>query len=223
MPTFDWPRDPAWQPMAGRFHITSVSRMSRSPYSPAIKAINSSALWMAEISWNNKENKNTGLGQDIQAFLESLEGSANPVRMFDFWRTGARLLKATAAFSDGTFFTDGTGWIEGYAPTALNAQTKGDRVLVLQGLTANKDFFVRGDVVGVGGYMYQVMAGARTNAFGQVALTILPGLRANVAISDSVNLDYVTVPMRLVSGGDSITHNFHWTEGFSLTFVEDIP
>ena len=217
---FNWPHDPAWNPMAGRFRLRTISQMSASPYTGAVKAVGLGQVWTADLTFNNHD---MALGHDMQGFLESLEGPVNPVRLFDWWRRVPALLSSAASgFSDGTFFTDGTGFTDGWAPLVLTAASKGARQVAIEGLPESQDCFTRGDLIGLGGSLYQIRAGVTSNSSGQALLNILPGLRAGVAAGDAITLWRPTVAMRLLPGDEGINRAFNISEGFSLSFVEDV-
>ena len=219
--TFDWPRDPAWNPMAGKIYLAAINQISASPYTGSMKSINLDQIWRADVSWTNHS---LALGLDIQAFIEQLEGASNPVRMFDWWRTEPSLLSSlVSGFSDGTIFTDGTGFTDGYAPAVLNAANRGEKFVAISGLPVSTACFKRGDLVGLGGYLYTTASGVSSNALGQALLPLAPGLRLGVAAGDVVNLYAPTVPMRLASPPEAINRHFNLTDGFSLTFIEDVP
>lgn len=218
----DWPQDAAWTPMSGTFRLTAIAALSTSPYTGAHKAASLAQIWVAKLAWNNRALDDT---HNIQGFLDQLEGPVNPVRLFDWWRAAPVLLSGgSQSWSDGTFFTDGTGWADGYAPAIIVAAARGERSIVVSGLPASTECFRRGDLIGVADGLYEVRAGVTSNAAGEALILIQPGLRAVIAVGDTVSLYRPTLAMRLASDAEAaINRAFHWGEGFSLTFVEDIP
>lgn len=222
MPTLDWPRDLTWRPISGKFQLVPVTHISQSPYTGSLKAILLQQIWHAELTYNNHE---LGVGEDIQAFIDQFEGGANPVRMFDPWRTRPRLLStAKSGFSDGTFFDDGTGFTDGYSLGVLTAAIKGASQIAVAGFPVSQAVLKAGDLLSINGYLYQTRYGASSNSSGQALITIQPGLRAGIAAGDVVITDYATAPMTLLSGLDAIVpRTENYTSGFTLTFVELIP
>lgn len=220
MTIFAWPRDLAWNPMAGKVWLAPIGQLSASPYTGALKATNLDQIWRADVSWNSHSLDD---GVDIQGFIEQLEGAANPILIFDWWRIEPSLLSSTVSgFSDGSLFDDGTGFSDGYAPTVLAAANRGEKFVAISGLPVSVACFKRGDLIGVDGNLYTIRAGVTSNAAGQAMLPIAPGLRSSLAIGDVVNLYAPTVQMRLATPPEAISRNFHWTDGFSLTFIEDV-
>jgi len=218
---FEWPSDTAYRPISGRFGLTPISQISVSPYSGAIKAVNLAQVWSAEFTLGPKD---LATAHDIQAFIEKLEGAANPVRLWDFWNPTPTLLSGNqSGFSDGTLFTDGTGFTDGYAPRVLYAATRGARFIAMQELPASQQCFKRGDRIGVGGGVYQVANPVTSNSLGQALLPVLPGLRSNLAVDDPVTLWRPKLAMRMIPGGDGMPRVFHRADPITLSFVEDVP
>jgi len=208
--------------MSGTFRLSSISALSSSPYTGAHKASLLGQLWIAKLTWPARV---LALVHNMQGFFDALEGPVNPVRMFDHKRMAPVTLSGgSEPWSDGTFFTDGSGWSDGYAPALIAAVAQGGRILVMEGLPASTECFRRGDLIGVQGYLYELKFGVTANASGEAAVTVQPGMRVGAAIGDPVTLYRPTVPMRLASDSEAaINRTFDWGEPFSLTFVEDIP
>lgn len=219
---FDWPDGSDFCPINGSFRLMPVSHTSASPYTGSIKAINLAQIWMArfEIDLRNLAN-----ATDFQGFIDGLEGPTNPVRLFDRWRPFPRaLLGEKSGFSDGTFFDDGTGFTDGWSPMVVTAASQGERRVHVEDLPASKECFRRGDLIGLGGYLYELRAGVTSNADGEALLNILPGLRANVAPGDRVTLWRPRVAMRFANSGDfEIARQGRNPVRVELNFVEDVP
>lgn len=218
---FDWPDGPDFAPINGSFRLTPLSSISASPYTGAVKSVALALLWVArfEIALRTLQN-----AHDFQGFIEQLEGSSNPVRLFDRWRPVPALLSSSiSGFSDGTFFTDGTGFTDGWAPLVLVAATKGSRAVAIEGLPASQECFRRGDLIGIGASLYEVRAGVTSNSSGQALINILPGLRAGVAPGDAVTLWKPRIAMRLISGSEFEVFRSNKNPGHvELSFVEDV-
>lgn len=227
---YEWPSGRDFQPISGKFHLATVAQFSASPYTGAGKALTLAQIWRAEIAFNAKS---IAVAQDMQGFIESLEGPVNPVRLYDWWRSAPALLSGnTSFFSDGSGFTDGTGFTDGYEPQVVVAAARGDRRLHVSGLPAGAPSFLRGDLIGLrhdlgGGErircVYEVKAGVTANADGEALINILPGLRAGCAEGDAVTLWRPTMQMRLMPDHDAINRAAKWSDAFTLSFVEDIP
>lgn len=227
---FDWPHDPDFEPISGRFYLATVAQMSVSPYTGVGRGITLAQIWKADLTFNSKALE---VAHDLQGFLESLEGPVNPVRLFDYWRQFPSLLAGdTSTFSDGTTFTDGTGFTDGASPKVATAATRGSRQLHLSDLPEDQPCFRRGDLVGLrhdigsGEYItcvYEVRGAVSSNADGEALLNVLPGLRASVAAGDPVTLWRPTMQMRLLPDHEAINRAAKWSEPFTLSFVEDVP
>lgn len=218
--TFEWPVG-QWQPISGSFRLSSISTVSASPYTGAQKAISLGQIWLVEATFHEPLLNDA---HDLLGFLNELEGPVNPVLLFDWWRPTPRLLSAgSSAWSDGTLWSDGKGWTNGYAPTLSAAAARAARSVLVSGLPASTECFKRGDLIGIGGYLYEIRAGVTADSTGAARLNIQPGLRIAAAVADMVTLYRPTVPMRLVSGPDSIERVAAHASPFGLTFAEDIP
>lgn len=222
MTTFDWPDGPDFCPINGSFRLLPISLTSASPYTGSIKGIGLAQIWAArfEIDLRNLAN-----AADFQGFIESLEGPTHPVRLFDRWRPFPLALKGeVSGFSDGTFFDDGTGFTDGWAPAIVTACARGERRVHMEGLPASAECFRRGDVIGIGGFVYEIRSGVSSNAAGEALVNILPGLRAGVAAADPVTLWRPRVAMRLANSGDfEIARQGRNPGRVELQFVEDVP
>ena len=219
---FDWPQSGGYKPISGSFRLRAISEISTSPYTGGIKSRSLGQIWVAKYAFGNRD---PDCAQDIQNFLNQLEGPSNPVRMFDWWRSAPSLLSGgSQPWSDGTYFSDGTGWTDGWSPSLMANAARGDTVVTMTGLPASTACFKRGDLIGLGGYLHEVKANVTANVLGQAAVSFMPPTRVGLATYDMVNMYRPTVPMRLVSDAEAeITRANSWSEPFSLTFAEDIP
>lgn len=219
---FSWPHDRLWKPMSGRMRLRPLSQMSASPYTGSVKAAGLGLLWVADFTFNNHD---LAQGHAMQGFIDGLEGAVNPVRLFDWWRQVPALLSsAQSGFSDDSLFTDGTGFTDGYAPRVVTAAERGARFVHMTGLPAAAACFSRGDLFGLGGFLYEVRSeSVSANAAGEALVPVLPGLRASIAADDPVTLWRPTVTMRMLPGDEGVMRSFNASEGFTLSFVEDVP
>ena len=217
---FDWPRDLNWRPMQGRFGLLPITHLSQSPYTGSLKNILLTQIWHAEFTFNHHSIAD---GVDIQGFIEGLEGGANPVRMFDPWRSQPLLVStAQTGFSDGSLFSDGTGFTDGYTLLVDAAASKGATYITLNGFPASQAVFKRGDIFGLNGCLYQVRTGVSSNAAGKAVVWVQPGLRGGCAAGDTVNCFFPTCQMRLLNGLDMLSREFNISSTFTLQFVEDV-
>lgn len=140
----------------------------------------------------------------VEAFFDRLDGTKGLMRIGSVARRQPRYnIEATAAlqaFSDGTTFTDLTGFSSGLLPpTAFvaTAALRGSPNLVIGGLLASvSQALRRGDLVEIrpNGIaddvprLYKVVRGGSTDASGQIGVEIRPRLRTNIAVGDMVVL-----------------------------------
>lgn len=222
MSIFEWPSDQILQAISGNFRLSNISGLSTSPYTGAHKAASLGQIWVANLTFHIPDLREVHL---MQGFLDLLEGPVNPVRIYDRWRpVPIPLAGGKSPFSDGSYFTDGTGWTDGYGPMLMAAVAQGANYLTMDGLPASTECFRRGDLIGIGGYLYELKYGVTANVSGEAGVTVHPGLRAGAAADDPVTLYRPTVPMRLATDADAaINRSGNHGEPFSLTFVEDVP
>ncbi|MGJ5032361.1 hypothetical protein ACQR1I_36370 [Bradyrhizobium sp. HKCCYLS2038] len=168
-------------------------------------------LWTTDISFRPMYDP---LQQDVDAWVSRLRGRANVARIGHALRQRPwydRASKATSAtFSDGTRFTDGSGFDSGLLPPEVYiavAAAKGTRYLTLGGFPVSTANVMRaGDLLqikpnGVPGaipHLYKVMYGGSSNASGMIGLEIEPMLRTSIAVGDTVGLRNPTTLFRLV-------------------------
>lgn len=153
--------------------------------------------------------------QSVDAFFARLRGRANAVRFAHpnkltplYNRT---ITPTITYFSDGTRFSDDTGFANGLLPPTVyvaTAAVKGDRYIVLKGFPASTaDIISRGDpleivpngVPATFPHRYEAMYGGSSNSSGEVGFAIEPGLHASVAVGDPVKLDNAASVFRLTS------------------------
>lgn len=221
---FDWPKgDSQWTAINGSFRLVTINSVSTSPYSGARKSSTLGDVWMARLEFDLRDLPRA---KAFQRLITVLRGSENTIRMYDRWRPWPPLLRGEPApFSDGTFFSDGTGFTDGYSPLAMYDAAHGAKFITVEGLPASKQCFEGGDLIGIGGYLYEISSEiVSSNALGQALVPILPGLRTGVAQGDPISLWYPTVPMLMMSPADAAVERIGRNAGrIELTFIEDIP
>lgn len=212
-----WPT--AWYGVvSSRFYLSSGSQSSMSPWSGRRSIYGPHRqLWRCELQL---PASTADRWKPISAFFSEAAGQASLIRIGDSMRTRPRYnLENTLseqAFSDGTFFDDGTGWLEGGVPSTLHVVTaaaRGSTILHVGGLAASQSRLLRrGDLIeprrdGIADdtpSLHEVLRDAPTDANGETLLKIAPGLRKGVAAGDMVVLDYATTVFRCVDDEQGI-------------------
>jgi hypothetical protein len=174
---------------------------------------------------------------DISAFFSQLGGQAGLLRIGDPSRSECRYNRERRReasqqwFSDGTKFTDGTGWLDGMMPTAghLTAPAeRGDTFVLIGGLLQSTlgalrsgdliEFRPNGIADGVP-RLHEIVRQANTDADGKTGIQFRPALRAGLAAGDMVVLEYPTSVFHLIDDGQGeieITPPLLANFGFSL-------
>lgn len=228
--------------VAGGFRLRFVSLTSQrlfsrlvSPYGP-VGAYFSASLTLPPLP-DRPGATQAATWRELSGLIARAQGQRGLFRLYDPSRCwpGHDLDVATTSenWSDGTGFSDGTGWISGYLPpyVALDeAAARGADSIVLKSLPASTARVLRmGDrfeirpagVPARHGHYYEVTYDAKTDANGKTRIAFQPGLRAGVAAGDMVVLRFATTVMRLASdeqGEIDIDVLHHGRAG--LTFVE---
>lgn len=144
--------------------------------------------------------------RDTAAFINSLRGGVNRVRLFDRRRQPMR----------------GAG---GPLPTlALDqAYTAGVTTIRVKGLTPSQLVaLAQDDHFSIGENLYTVIANVGSDANGEATVNFLPPLRSGVLENDSVNLNSPTGVFRLVGGYmDMSVPHYGRTQPMALEFFED--
>ena len=241
MNIYDWPL--AWYDWGfaapSKYRLRSMSQVAPKPWSGAQAVSGPHAqLWLAEMTTAPLQDP---YRQDADAFFARLRGRAGLLRFADptkmdcwFNRNAA---PTSGRFSDGTLFSDGTGFADGLMPPTVyvaQAASKGARYLVLKGFSASTaNALRRGDPLeirpnGVPAdfpHRYVAMYGGSTDADGQIGVAIEPGLRAGVAVGDSVSLRGAASVFHLAaddSGEMELAAGFMGSVSFSLLEALDL-
>jgi hypothetical protein len=231
-PVYEFPRE--WYSFLKiTFQLRSGSQTSPRPwaggssiYGPHVQ------LWMPKLT----VAQIVGDGwQARSAFFSRLGGQAGLLRMSDPARVAPQyntsLAASVATWSDGSRFTDGSGFLSGLLPPTaflVSAKSRGDRDLVVGGLPASIVNALRpGDLLevrpnGIASltpHLYEVSVQGDTNAAGQTGVEVRPPLRANLAAGDMVVLSYPTSVFHLIDdsqGEIELSAPFLANFGFSL-------
>jgi len=196
-PVWEWPHKHRGT-SSSQFFLAPSSLTSTSPftgqssvYGPQVQT------WMAKLNYPTMLAKKW---RPLQAFITRLRGINGLVRMIDYQRMypyydAFKVKQTEQAWTDGTFFSDGRGWSEGFLPPSVTvdeAALEGATSIVLRGLPANLAAIFAGDLgevrpAGVAanhGHLYEITTDATTNSDGKVRVYFEPALRKKVAAGD---------------------------------------
>lgn len=213
MPTiYEWPTD--WYSVSrASFRLQARSQVTprtfiggKSVYGPHAQ------IWVATITLAPQDWD--AAGQWMAAFFSRLDGQAGLMRFGDPARRKPQFNRLTPggsqAWSDSTFFNDGTGWASGLVPEvayAAAAAKRGDNYLQIGGLQVSTSRVLRrGDLFelrpnGIATEtpnLYEVQFDGTTNASGATGIEIRPRLRQDIAAGDMVVLTEPRSVFRLV-------------------------
>lgn len=181
--------------------------------------------------------KTTLVWREASGIISRLRGIYGRVRMYDPLRRipayNIRVMSEQHGFSDGTNWSDDTGWLEGFLPplvSIVDPAKRGDRSIVVQGYPASEDkvhspgdlFEIRPNGVAAShGHCYEVVRYSNSDADGKTRIEFEPGLRANVASGDQVVLRDPTTVFRLASDQEGeITRSIAHYGEFGLSLIE---
>lgn len=233
MTVYAWPDD-WYKAISSTFYLQSRSQSSNKPWLGGKSVYGPHAqLWVCKMTVSEQEWDQRG--QAMSAFFSRLDGQAGLMRIGHVARLMPQrdrvVATTSAAWSDGTFFTDGTGWETGPLPPTCyltTAATRGDNYLVIGGLPASTTRCLRrGDLLeirpngsaGETPHLYEVQFDSPTDSSGYTGIEIRPRLRANVAAGDMVVLRNATSVFRVVDddqGAVEITAPMRANFGFTL-------
>jgi hypothetical protein len=215
------------------FQLRASSLVSARPWAGGNNVYGPHAqLWMPKFTATVTDES---VWPDIAAFFERLGGQAGLLRIGDASRVECRYNRehkgAQQDFSDGTSFTDETGFIEGLMPSAaylIAPAKRGDTFVKIGGLLPSvvgalrrgdhMEFRPNGIANGIP-RLHSVSVQGNTNADGQCGVRISPPLRANLAAGDQIVLDHPTSVFHLIDdsqGEMEITPPLLANFGFSL-------
>ena len=215
-----------------RFYLTPSTFAFSSPISGEETVIRAHQKWMFEISTSTLDEE---LWRKWNAFIARLEGMVTLVRI---WDPGNDYPLGTASgpepdsdnpvepWSDGTLFTDGSGWTSGSTSALVAvAAEKGDNEMVIGGLRESEEIALEeGDKFGIGEFTYQVIQRAASNASGESMIQFRPALREDVLVGAEVNFYKPTFVGRLMSNDDGIIEiDIRKNGAGGAKFVEVLP
>jgi hypothetical protein len=177
-------------------------------------------------------------GREQVGLLARLRGMRGRIRLGDSHRRipayNLRVLATEQGFSDGTFWSDATGWLEGFLPPFVSVSEsarRGDRSMVIGGLpVSTAHVFAPGDLFEVRpngqfcshAHCYLVTHYSNSDENGETRVEFEPGLRAGVKPGDQVVLRDPTSVFQLISDGEGRSTRdaaHHWRMGMSLVEV----
>jgi hypothetical protein len=194
-------------PQSSSFRIQTRNIAASSPFRANVQTTGSIAKnWVADIAFGIKDENEW---PEMMAVLSRVEGGENLIRMPCFARplpfgvaAGKSKLSTTTqqAFSDGTLFSDGTGWTENSSLGFLsqNALIGQDTVLI-SGLVPNQTKSIEfSDLMEIDGFLYKSQVRASSDATGKSRVVITPPLRTNVYSGAPVLFEYPTSPFQVL-------------------------
>jgi len=230
----EWPRA-WWGVAAAEFYLTPRSQRSQSPwtmrqniYGPHVQ------YWQARLIFPTLLDGDLAARESI---IEQLGGTAGLLRMGHPFRItpmfSDEAITGIVGWSDGTFFTDGTGWLSGPLPSSIHVYSPAaarTTSVVVGGLPINTSRVLRrGDMVefrrdGIADEtpsLHRVLVDAHSNANGRCSISFLPPLRKAVAAGDQVVLDYPTTVFRLAGDEPQASvRNAAWHGSLEMNLVE---
>lgn len=234
-----WPRE--WQRWKeGGLRLLFVNLGSQMLFeSLRIPGAEGGAYFVGQLAWPPKESP---YWRAMSGFIARGGGSRGLFRLFDGARPRPRfdagVTPQQTAFSDGSRFSDGSGWTEGYLPPFVavhEGARAGDDSLVLRfpaHLASTPNILQEGDRIEIrpGGvwvphaHYYEVTYDAGTNASGLVRVQFAPRLRLSVASGDQCVLREATTVMRLANDqeGDFVI-NAALHARLALSLIEHLP
>lgn len=216
-----------------RFQLRASSQVSSRPWAGGNSVYGPHAqLFMPKLTASTQDAE---VWRPMDAFFSRLGGQAGLLRIGDASRLrpqyNEELAASSEAWSDTTFFTDGTGFLSGLLPPTchlLAAAARGATSVTIGGLPVSTSRALRrGDlfelrpngIATICPNLYMVMVDGHTNSDGETGVEIRPPLRQAMAAGDMVVLEYPTSVFHLVDDGQAemeITPPLFAAFGFSL-------
>lgn len=222
MTIWDWPK--CWRATTqSQFYLAPSNLSSRSPYTGQLTPYGPQVqAWTARLTFPTmKADSDRMSWREVQAFVTRLRGIKGMLRIVDYHRMKPaydqyEVNPSEENWSDGTTFSDGHGWVDGYLPPAIEvdeAAEEGATSIVVWGLPASLTkplrmgdlFEVRPNgIPAVHSHLYECVANVDTDVNGKTRLYFEPGLRKGVAAGDMIVLRYPTGVFRLASDQEGI-------------------
>lgn len=201
---YEWPRE--WYKFTStEFALRTVAMRSTSVLSPRRNTRFTYQIWTVQAAFKTEVGPSKWGPKG--AFFARLDGEVNLFRFYDVLRCqptfnrGKRLPQQP--FSDDTFFTDGTGWLnDGLVPPTCEvaaSATEGATDIVLRGLPSLTDMVLSpGDLIELRpngiptttSNLYEVVRGSGSDTSGECGVEVRPRLRQSFAPGDMAVLHY---------------------------------
>lgn len=191
-----------WNAVAsGSFHLMAKNLQSTSPFSGRRGVSPIVQIWTVKLTLTPQES-DVWMAQE--AFFAELAGAYGFLRISDITRRlpqhDMEIVATREAFSDTTYFSDGTGFEAGLLPPFLftvDTAARGETSVLVGGLTASQSRqlrrgdhveFRRGGVADETPSLHILLRDASSNASGETLIEFRPSLRKGLAAGDQVVL-----------------------------------
>lgn len=213
---FEWPR-PWYQFINSEFDIMTYALGQVSTFRRGARSARLiEQVWTAQ--YTAKPTRGPSKWQGQSAFFARLGGDVNFMRIGDPLRCAPLYNRIPAnkpipdPFSDNTYFSDTTGWVDGAVPptaTIDQSERRGSNNLILGNLPPSVErllnagdlFEIRPNgIVAEVSCLHMVVGAGHTDEDGRCGIEIRPSLRLNVAAGDQVVFAYPQALMKLMDG-----------------------
>ncbi|WP_241963243.1 hypothetical protein [Paracoccus suum] len=148
------------RPVEGSFFIRNISRSGGVSLNGVEQVLTSTASWW-EISLTLSREFDGERLKAFEAYISRMRGRQNvaAIPLCDPYRYGAKVSPLQQPWSDGTYFSDGTGWVDGTASqpmTVVNAAGVGSRFLTFKLTQPVRPALRLGDMFSINGFLYRV-------------------------------------------------------------------
>lgn len=234
------------------FPLRSMNQSATRPWGGAGPAISSRPQTQAFVSSVTMAPMRDPELQDLDALITRARGRSGAIRIshalrlapwYDRnlaggeWPPTSRSTAITSEFSDGSSYSDGSGFLNGFLPPNVQVYqdaARGANYIVLSGFPASTvNVLRRGDLLEIkpGGisapfpHLYKAMYGGNSDASGRIGIEIEPRLRVALDAGDTVSLRYPSGLFRLADdnqGESEASDGGIGTIGFSLVEALDL-
>ena len=198
MTVYTWPTD--WLTKyteSVRFRLTPFSLSSQPLFGGVRRAYGPVRhYWMVDIT--TRELGPT-IWRDMSGFISKLDGISGLAKLFDPDRILPRGMAAgwslanippTTTWTDGTIWTDGTPWsgASRFATVSVTAYAGAEYVTISGLFPSQPTALASGDMIEIGGCLYEVSSATASDATGSATVQIRPRLRVDTVASTQVTL-----------------------------------
>lgn len=175
--------------------LATVQRSFASPFRGSEQVVDLlNDRWVVSLSLPNRRHADAAR---LEAFVASMRGMTNTVKLYHFVRSTPRGTMRGAPITDN--FRQGDDWV---------------RVLTTVGAT-----LLAGDMLGIAGMLLQVREDCVAAAGGLITIPVVNRLRKSLPYGTAVEWDKPTAAFRLMSQS-SVQYVPGYAEGVSLDFAE---